>query len=277
MTLGEELPSVSLLVEAQPRTDYDIDTAWIVLPITSFTIWTLLGTIFIAGILGPFSDPVFLLGLLASLGFAFASGTAYLVYLLVNRRNKHSAREKALLLVTIENLQSKIPGDDVKTQIHLNSGERDLSTLLQEDRERSALLWGLLSMIPYVGPLLIITILEFVSGDYKKHAARESLVVEDIGNAVKVLGVHGIPEVEKLRATPDMLETVLLGIAALLFSFTYSLFLFYLSGARSVLVSVPLWLSAVSVVSMYSAIRFPIPHFSVHQTTDNAILRSMMQ
>lgn len=261
----------SSLLEAQSKTDVSLPNKWLLLPIAVLFDWTILGTLLATDQLAAYGNPVFLLGLLIIIGLTFSFGSGYVVYALVNRRNKHFARAEAFLATSVEYLRSKIPREDVRAQILVNSAERDLFVMVQEGHERSSILWGLLSTIPYIGPFFTIVMLQLMSGDYKKHAAKEGAVIEDITTPGKGPGIQGSATWQVPHQSSDTTESIMLAIAGLTLSFAYSLYLIYLAGEKGVLVAIPLWLNVLGLVSIYSAIRSPQPHFNSHRNIDERV------
>lgn len=265
--------AISSLVEDRTKTDITLSNKWLFFPLASLLDWTLLGTLLATDQFAASAGPL-LLGLLTIIGLTFSSGTGYIVYVLVNRRNKHFAREKALLITSVENLQSKTSRGDVRTQIQVNSAERDLYAMIQDDHERSAILWGLLSIIPFIGSIFTIVVLQLVSGDYKNHANREGAVIEDITNLGKGAGIQALRSWPISHESAIATSQIMLAIVALLLSFAYSLYLIYLAGGKGVLFAIPLWLSVLALVSTNSAIRSPQTHFDSHRNMDETILRA---
>lgn len=225
--------------------------------------------------LSAYPASALLLWLLATIGIAVSAGTSYIVYALIDRRNKHFGRDNALLSTSIDRLLSKTGRDDMKTLINANSAERDFSRMLQEDHERSGILWGLLAMVPYIGSLFTIVVLQLVSRDYRKHATVEGLVLEDIDNTVKSAGSQPILRAPEVQTLADVSGLVLVGSVMLLFAFAYSFLLLSIAGGGAVSVVVALVLGALSIVTIYSAIESPVAHFNTHRAVDARLLQSI--
>ncbi|HZY94740.1 MAG TPA: hypothetical protein VFE98_07805 [Candidatus Bathyarchaeia archaeon] len=217
----------------------------------------------------------FLFGLLATIGLATSAGTAYIVYAIIDRRNKHFGRDKALLSSSIAHLQSNTRGDDLKTLINVNSAERDFSTIIRDDHERSGILWGLLAMVPYIGPLFTIIVLQLVSADYRKHATMENIVFEDIDNTARSAGFQPISKAPLPHTIADVSGLVLVGSVVLLFTFAYSFLLLIIAGGRGAFVVVPLCLGALSIITIYSSIESPVAHFNLHRTVEAGLVQSV--
>ncbi len=167
------------------RTDYVITTKWIWAPVASYAIWTIIAVIRYAyrGDAGTPLGTTF--GGLDLAGFVFSAPFSYLVYKLVNRRNQHFAREENLLWSTVETTKAKVQQSDMRSQIALASAERDLARLADNGKEHSAVLWALLTLIPYAGWIFLIYVLSFLLSDVRKHELQEDLVLEDLGGIMK--------------------------------------------------------------------------------------------
>lgn len=267
--------SLSTLVEARSRTDHELSRTWLLSPIGSLALWTLLGTVTVTGQLGAYTASTFVSGLFATLGLAASAGTSYLVYAIIDRRNKHFGRDRALLSSSLAYLQSKTRADDMKTLIDANSAERDFSRMIREDHERSGILWGLLAMVPYIGSLFTIVVLQFVSRDYRNHAIMEKIVFEDIDNTARSAGFQPISKAPPLQTISDVSGLVLVGSVVLLFAFAYSFLLLVIAGGKGIAVILPLCLGALSIITMYYSIESPVAHFNLHRTVDAGLMQSI--
>src|SRR5213593_315267 len=178
-------PTLESLVAARPRTDSVVPELWISVPITTFFFWALIAVVIATDSDSAFSNLTVplgiltfsfnLLGILEMTGLLLSAATAYLVYMLVNRRNIHVAREQAVLAKTLDWAMFRTKQDDLKTLLPLNSAEHGFAELVQSSGEKSGILWGMLSMIPFVGWLAMVYVLSFLSGDLKKHELREEV------------------------------------------------------------------------------------------------------
>jgi len=180
------------LLDARVRTDYQIQPKWVWTAVASYITWATVAIVNYA-IPVPASDLAILFGVLGLAGFIFSTAASYLVYLLVNRRNTHLAREEALLWGVLGNLRSKTEPGDMKTLLPLESAEYNLARFSGAGKERSALLWALLTLIPFAGWVFMITVLAFLSHDLGTHEQREDVILEDLTRAVNVQGGPSLP------------------------------------------------------------------------------------
>jgi len=169
----------------------------------------------------------------AVIGIGFAGGListllyVYLFYLLINRRNKHFARQARFTEDMIKYLQSvsgKKKGVDIETGV--SSLERSVRDVRYEEVEKSAGLWAILTIIPFVNLFAILYILYFLGTDYRRHEIREIGFVEDTNKVLDKLGLGGIPE-RRLDPIPDrsfvlylVLTVVTLGLFGIYWLYT---------------------------------------------------------
>ncbi len=228
------------LLEARARTDYEIPVKWVWAPVASYITWATIAILAYLNRGQPATQLTIPLGTLGLAGFASSALSSYLVYLLVNRRNQHFAMEETLLWSTLDTAKAEASQADMKTQLALSSAERDLAGLSDIGKEHSAILWALLTLIPYLGWIALAYVLAFLTHDICKHEQREDLVVEDIGRVTQALPL-------RTKRTPN--RPVILYILA---SFaTLGVFL------------LP-WL--------YQAVRDPQAHFEYHRSFETILL-----
>ncbi len=169
----------------------------------------------------------------ATIGIGFLGGListllyVYLFYLLINRRNKHFARQSRFTEDLIKYLQSvsgKKKGVDIQTGI--SSLERSNRDVKYEEVEKSAGLWAILTIIPFVNLFAILYILYFLGTDYRRHEIRENGFVEDTNKVLDKLGLGGITE-RRLDPIPDrsfvlylVLTVVALGLFGIYWLYT---------------------------------------------------------
>ncbi len=194
MTAVDQVNTLSTLVQMRSRTDVAIRTNWLVFPLASYSLWAFLAVVYLTGTLRTISNqhPGLLVGTIGILGFAASAGPSYLLYSLINRRNKHSAREQALLWEALNKTRSKAGERDMKALIPLSSAERDFASFHQGTHERSAVLWALLTLIPYAGWIFLIIALYRLSEDFKVHQQREGVFLEDLDRSLQASGAQGL-------------------------------------------------------------------------------------
>lgn len=206
------------------------------MPVASWITWATVAIVgyFYGG--EPGIDLTIPLGVLGLVAFAFSALSSYLVYLLVNRRNMHFARMESVLWIRFNVAKSKAQQADTKTLVVLGSAEHDLARLSETVRERSAILWALLTVVPYAGWLAMTYVLAFLTHDVKRHEQREDIVIEDLSGITQSL-----PQRAKRTPTRPVIPFIIVGLA------TVGVFL------------LP-WL--------YWAVRDPTEHFVYHRSVE---------
>jgi len=122
-----------------------------------------------------------LLWLLAIIGLIVS---IILTYKLVKRRNTHFKRQMFLSEDVITAVKTIAAKKDVDVEVGLSSCERTVRETKAEETEKSAVLWAILSAVPYVGSLAIWYVYYFLMKDFYKHERREDGFVEDINRVL---------------------------------------------------------------------------------------------
>jgi len=234
-TVQTELTS---LVDVGVRTDYSVAPRWVWAAVAGYVIWAAIPvTVYLYA--GQTAVPLAIpLGILGLSGLFASATSSYLVYRLINRRNLHFARTEELFWKILDMQKSKAQPSDKKIQLPIASTEQDLRRLAGKP-ERSAVLWGLLTLIPYLGWLALIYVLAFLSRDFDHHERWEDLTIEDL-NRVGV--ARGGPEAPRRQwRTPRQSVP-----AYIVFSF--------------------ITLGVFPIVWLYFAVTDPKNHFEYHLT-----------
>jgi hypothetical protein len=153
----------------------------------------------------------------------------------------------------------------------INTAERDLLATAVEEKERSAYLWSLLSLVPYIGGLFLAYALFRVNTDFQKHEQREFVTIEDLQRA---LGLPvGFAPVQARRWYPSRNAVVYFG-SSILGPLSLSL----------AIIDFPVFLAKVPVAYLvyltagwlwiywlYLAVYDPRAHFEVQSHLENEI------
>jgi len=197
-----EQHEIETLLGYRPRTDYRISERWLIAAIANYLVWAVLPWLFFFGIFGLL--PVDILNAiilpLEALGFLASACSAYLVYLLINRRNNHFAREQAMFRNVLETIGPKLPANDANGQWRLANNYRCYQWLSDSSGERSAVLESLLVLIPYIGWFLMMFELLLLSDDWKEHELREDYMIQEINGTLSTMGLYLLPS--RLRPSP---------------------------------------------------------------------------
>ena len=252
------------------RTDVEIPTVWMLLPLGSYLLWTVFAVAWwSAGAgLGTGELPILISGL-GILGFGASAAGSYLVFRLVNRANEHFGRTRALLLSALNSLEVRAGASGPQALLLMNSADESLYKLARGERERSAVLWGLLSLIPFAGWIFLSVAQWRLSRDFAKHSRLESTVLEDADRTLRSLGSQGIP----VRYAPVRPHDTL-GLALVLVS-VIELFSAFVLGLAGALVLVYLTIGAFSLFWIDLSIRDPTSHFHYHSQFEADMLKAL--
>jgi len=112
-----------------------------------------------------------------------------LTYKLVKRRNTHFKRQQFLLEDIVAAAKTLAEKKRADAEVGLSSCERTVREFKAEETEKGAVLWAILSAVPYVGSLASWYIYYFLMKDFYKHEKREDGFWEDIGKLLDKCGV----------------------------------------------------------------------------------------
>lgn len=162
---------------------------WLLPALASFLVWATFVVVLWLGTASG-SDFSFVIELLSAFGLLASGLTAYLIYALVDRCNRHYSQTQLLFWNALETIEAK--PSDPNTMISLRSAEESAARLVGAESQRSAVLWALLSMIPLLGWVFILTILWLLSRNLAKHSQLEGPLIEDVDRSFRSFGSHGV-------------------------------------------------------------------------------------
>ncbi len=184
------------------ESDYEMSPAWILvplIPIIELVIFfaALFGSLFTlttapmtpAGSTASAGLFVALIGLFAILpivGFVAQILWAYVLYKLVNRRNKHFQRQ-GFLYDDLTNLAKDLAAKKgVDISLGLNNMERTNREARYEETEKSAALWAIVTF--FIG-ITALYVYYFLMKDFYKHERREDIFLDDLNRSLSTAGV----------------------------------------------------------------------------------------
>ena len=217
---NQDADEIVRYLELRNVTDYPIASS---LVLATFGSWVLWGLYLTELIFKPISNAFhvsqsFSLAIISLPAFIVTVPAGYVVYSIVNRRNMHLGRSEALLWVSIRRLKNNTNPTDTSRLFAVNTAERDLQTAAVEEKERSAYLWSLLSLIPFIGGLFLAYALFRVNNDFQKHEKREFLTIEDLQRGLG-LPVGSVPvQAKHWYPSRNTVAYFVLGILGPLFS-----------------------------------------------------------
>jgi hypothetical protein len=262
--------TLSALAQMRTKTDIEIPILWLLLPLASYLLWTGFAVAWWSAGAGlSTSDLTAVVSGLGILGLGASGAGSYVVFRLVNRANEHSNRTRALLSSALGSLEARAGAFGPQALLSLNSAEESLYKLARGERDRSAVLWALLSLIPFVGWILLAAAQWRLSRDLAKHSRLEILVLEDVDRTLRSTGSQGVPIEHASIRTHDTL-----GFTAVILSII-ELFAAFVIGFAGSLILIYLTVGALSLFWIDLSIRDPIGHFNYHSQLEGDMLRAL--
>ena len=263
-------PSLSALVQMRSGTDLEIPTSWLLLPLASYLVWAIIAISWWSGgsLLGA-SDINLLVGGLGLLGLAASAGGSYITFALVNRCNEHCNRTRSLYKRSVSNLEPPASASGQHAMLALSTAEDGLNKLIRTEKDRSAVLWALLALIPVAGWIFLIVVLWRLSHDFANHSHLEGPVVDDIDRTLRTVGSVGIPGRPSLLSNRNTLGITVIVLAAA------ELLTGLVLGLNGALVLVFLTLGAISLFWIDLSIRDPLAHFSQHSQMETQLVTAL--
>ena len=108
-----------------------------------------------------------------------------LLYMLISRRNKHFARQLRLFEYAAQLLKEASRARGIDAEARLASIERELREARDEEGERNAVLWVILTLLIGLAGLYVYY---FLMRDFRKHETREDRMLEDMGAVMYKIG-----------------------------------------------------------------------------------------
>lgn len=265
-------PSLSALVLMRNGTDLEIPTSWLLLPLASYLVWAIIAISWWSGgsLIGA-SDVNLLVGGLGVLGLAASAGGSYITFTLVNRCNEHCNRTTALYRRSVGALATRAAASGQYAMLSLSTAEDGLNKLIRAEKERSAVLWALLALIPVAGWIFLIVALWRLSHDFANHGRLETPVVDDIDRTLRTIGLVGIPVRPTLLSNRNTLGITVIVLV------TVELLTGLVLGANGALVLIFLTFGAISLFWIDLSIRDPIAHFSHHSQMETQLATALPQ
>jgi hypothetical protein len=263
-------PSLSALVQMRSGTDLEIPASWLLLPLVSYLVWAVVAISWWSrGSLLGAADITLLIGGLGLLGLAASAGGSYITFILLNRCNEHCNRTRALYRRTVGYLETRATASGQHALLSLSTAEDGLNKLTRAERERSAILWALLALIPAAGWIFMLVSLWRLSRDFANHSHLEGPVIEDIDRTLRTVVSIGIPVRPALLSSRDVLgiAVIVLALAELLTGIVL--------GLSASLVLIFLTIGALSLFWIDLSIRDPIVHFSYHSQMETELMKAL--
>ena len=201
-------------VRMRAESDPMMSNAWLLvylIPIVALILGVLMGIAVAVGIaltppvpagpevLIPLIAWIALLVLFGIIGFIVS---IILRYKLVKRRNTHFKRQLFLFEDSIGVVRTIAEKKGVDVEVWLSSFDRALREARAEETEKGAVLWAILSAIPWIGTLAEWYVNYFLMKDFYKHERGEDGFWDDVSKVLDKCGVTvSLPR--RTKVTPD--------------------------------------------------------------------------
>jgi hypothetical protein len=197
------LQSLRRDVELRVLSDRHISTLWLLIPViilayAVFVLYlaiisyiTLLRMITAGGQPYPVTPaPLNYLGPLPLIPLILQLFLAYFFYLLIRRRNLHFGRQQRFFSDLVSVLREASLKKGVSIEALLGSVEGVNRQAQLEEKEKSALLWSILLIVPLVDVIVFFYNLYFLTEGFYRHERREDILLSDIERALSGLGLQ---------------------------------------------------------------------------------------
>ncbi len=184
------------------ESDYEMSPAWILVPLIPIVGLIIFFIVLFGSLLTFTTTPVPPTGSAASaglfvsllgfflifqiVGFIAQILYAYLLYKLINRRNKHFQRQ-GFLYDDLTNLAKELAAKKgVDISLSLNNMERANREARYEETEKSAALWAIVTF--FIG-ITALYVYYFLMKDFYKHERHEDMFLDDLNRSLIAAGV----------------------------------------------------------------------------------------
>lgn len=182
--------------------DYEMSPAWVLVPLIPIVGLIVFFVLFLGTLVSLATTPIVpgqpppaafafasLFGLLIIfqiVGFIAAILYVYMLYKLINRRNKHFQRQ-GFLYEDLTNLAKELATKKgVDISLGLNNMERTNREARYEETEKSAALWAIVTF--FIG-ITAFYVYYFLVKDFYKHERREDMFLEDLNRVLMAAGL----------------------------------------------------------------------------------------
>jgi len=212
--LSVEIEDLKKDVRMRPESDPIMSNAWLLIylvPIFAIIMGVLsfFFMIITARVVGPPGTPappalaaIPLVIIAVLLGIISFIVSIILRYKLVKRRNTHFKRQSFLYEDLISAAKTMAEKKGVDVEVGLSACSRTVREARAEETEKSAVLWAILSAIPWIGVLAEWYINYFLMKDFYTHERREEGFWEDMSKVLSKCDVpFSLPR--RTEVTPD--------------------------------------------------------------------------
>jgi hypothetical protein len=181
-------------VRMRGETDRIVSPLWMLSPLLGIVIFSVFAIVgFVLGL--PFGATV---GLIILGVFVAIIISAYPLYLLIKRRSAHFRRDAMLRGGIIEYVKARVASQKVDISSEMATMNVVHSESLGEEREKSAVMWTILSVII---PFIVIYVWYFLTKDPSNHDHRQLAFMQQAQSAASKLGITMV--VATWKSLPD--------------------------------------------------------------------------
>lgn len=189
--------------ELRAQTDRQISVAWVFLPIIAIILVVVVAVLSVLATLNTLNSsststttmvvPAFGgFALVAGIGFLADILILYFFYMLIRRRNQHFPRQQRFFTDLVTILRGAASRRNVNVDAVLGSMENTVRQSQAEETEKSAVLWVILMLVPFVSLIAMLYVLYFLTSDFHKHERWEDGLLSDTERALGAMGVQFI-------------------------------------------------------------------------------------
>ncbi len=190
--------------ELGPQTDARVSVAWVFLPILAIVLSVVVAAAYVAATIAAFNRTAtpptqemiapFFGGFAVAIGISVVAEVLFLYffYLLIRRRNQHFPRQQRFFNDLTTVLRAAASRRNVDVGPMLGSIESSVRYAQVEEAEKSAVLWVILLLVPFVNLIAELYILYFLTNDFYRHERREDGMLSDVERALAPMGVQFI-------------------------------------------------------------------------------------
>jgi hypothetical protein len=169
-------------VRIRGETDPIVSPLWMLLPLLGIVIFSVLAIVgFVLGLPLGVTVGLIILGVFVAIVIS-----AYPLYMLIKRRSAHFRRDAMLRGGIIEYLKARTASQKVDISSEVATMNVVHSESLGEEREKSAVMWTILSVII---PFIIIYVLYFLTKDPQNHDHRQLAFMQQAQSVASKLGI----------------------------------------------------------------------------------------
>jgi hypothetical protein len=185
--------------EWRTQTDRQISVVWVLLPIIAALLGVVVAVVEVIAVARARSSSTTRMapavgGFALTAGIEVLAGVLYLYffYMLIRRRNQHFPRQQRFFSDLVMVLRVAASRRNVNVDAVLGSMENTVRQTQVEETEKSAVMWVILMLVPFINIIAELYVLYFLTSDFYKHERWEDGMLSDTERALGAMGVQFI-------------------------------------------------------------------------------------